>query len=410
MTQATIVLANTSRTAYRAAHNAANLAMTTLQSGASEPSPFYAYMLWADTTTGLLKLRNAANSAWVSVGTMASANLGLVQQSFSSSLSIAASTADGADNLSVTITAGGGASGTRGAYVQLMGNENAQPGYALISSGTAAGAALQLSGPADGIVLTATYVQLSESSPVYINDAANANNTLGVTVNQGAADDEIISLKSSDIAHGITGVSETDTYGYLKKFVGSTGGLEIVGLRETGGALALNLIGISDGADTVAGTGAFAPVMVRGYRFVGTAVANATANQFIFGLLTQKGGADATVFLVDEDGDFFNDGASGTGTTFDAYNDVALLRAFDMVRAPASIIRSKWDEMVRYGQEDLERAGILTKPKTGRGMVNQSQLQRVLVGNAWQQHVAIQELKDEIARLKQPFWKRLFRR
>lgn len=34
-------------------------------------------MWWADTTTGLLKVRNAANSAFVTVGTLASTNLGL---------------------------------------------------------------------------------------------------------------------------------------------------------------------------------------------------------------------------------------------------------------------------------------------------------------------------------------------
>ena len=49
-------------------------------SGAVEPlvADQVAYMLWADTTTGLLKIRNAANSAWVTIGTMASTNLGLL--------------------------------------------------------------------------------------------------------------------------------------------------------------------------------------------------------------------------------------------------------------------------------------------------------------------------------------------
>ena len=35
-------------------------------------------MLWADTNTGKLKIRNSANNAWIEVGTLASANLGLV--------------------------------------------------------------------------------------------------------------------------------------------------------------------------------------------------------------------------------------------------------------------------------------------------------------------------------------------
>jgi hypothetical protein len=47
-------------------------------SGATEPATAdrVAYMLWADTTTGLLKIRNAANTAWITIGTMAVANMG----------------------------------------------------------------------------------------------------------------------------------------------------------------------------------------------------------------------------------------------------------------------------------------------------------------------------------------------
>ena len=49
-------------------------------SGTSEPAvgDQVAYMLWADTTTGLLKQRNAANSAWVSKGLIAAVNFGAI--------------------------------------------------------------------------------------------------------------------------------------------------------------------------------------------------------------------------------------------------------------------------------------------------------------------------------------------
>lgn len=33
----------------------------------TEPNPTFACQLWADTTTGLLKLRNADNTAWVTI-------------------------------------------------------------------------------------------------------------------------------------------------------------------------------------------------------------------------------------------------------------------------------------------------------------------------------------------------------
>jgi hypothetical protein len=57
------------------------LALGTLQSGAAQPSTTYAYQWWAETTTGLLKLRNAANNAWITIGTLADVNLGLLAQS-----------------------------------------------------------------------------------------------------------------------------------------------------------------------------------------------------------------------------------------------------------------------------------------------------------------------------------------
>jgi hypothetical protein len=70
-------LANQSGLAFRQDLNNALAAIVSQNSGTSEPSTTYAYQWWADTTTGLLKLRNAANSAWITIGTLADTNLGL---------------------------------------------------------------------------------------------------------------------------------------------------------------------------------------------------------------------------------------------------------------------------------------------------------------------------------------------
>ena len=52
-------------------------AIQTTNSGSSEPTTKVAYMLWADTTNNLLKVRNGANNAWISLGSINSTNLGL---------------------------------------------------------------------------------------------------------------------------------------------------------------------------------------------------------------------------------------------------------------------------------------------------------------------------------------------
>ena len=78
MSQHDGVLDNAPGATFRADANAALAAILGLSSGTSAPSTTYAYMLWADTTNTLLKQRNAANSAWITVGTLDATNLGLL--------------------------------------------------------------------------------------------------------------------------------------------------------------------------------------------------------------------------------------------------------------------------------------------------------------------------------------------
>jgi hypothetical protein len=71
------IIANQSGAAFRSDLNSGLAAIVSQNSGATQPSTTYAYQWWADTATGLLKIRNAANNAWITVGTLADANLGL---------------------------------------------------------------------------------------------------------------------------------------------------------------------------------------------------------------------------------------------------------------------------------------------------------------------------------------------
>lgn len=77
MAQHDYVIANGTGAAVRSDLNDAFSAIVSQNSGTTQPSTTYAYQWWADTTTGLLKIRNAANNGWVTVGTLASTNLGL---------------------------------------------------------------------------------------------------------------------------------------------------------------------------------------------------------------------------------------------------------------------------------------------------------------------------------------------
>jgi len=70
MSQHDYDVANGSGAAVRADINSLAGAIASNNSGASAPSVTFAYMLWADTTTGIMKQRNAANTAWISLYTL----------------------------------------------------------------------------------------------------------------------------------------------------------------------------------------------------------------------------------------------------------------------------------------------------------------------------------------------------
>lgn len=69
-------IANQAGASFRADLNNALQALAGSNSGAAAPATTYAYQFWADTTNGLLKQRNAANTAWITVGLLGAPNLG----------------------------------------------------------------------------------------------------------------------------------------------------------------------------------------------------------------------------------------------------------------------------------------------------------------------------------------------
>lgn len=67
MSQHDHVIADADGATFLADLNAMAQAIVTLNAGTAAPSPTYAHMWWPDTVTGILKQRNAANSAWINV-------------------------------------------------------------------------------------------------------------------------------------------------------------------------------------------------------------------------------------------------------------------------------------------------------------------------------------------------------
>ena len=74
-------IANDTGANVRSDINAVLGAIQTLNSGSSDPSANVAFQLSVNTTSNLLKIRNAANNAYIEIGNVTQANLGLAKLS-----------------------------------------------------------------------------------------------------------------------------------------------------------------------------------------------------------------------------------------------------------------------------------------------------------------------------------------
>jgi hypothetical protein len=127
------------------------------------------------------------------------------------------------------------------------------------------------------------------------------------------------------------------------------------------------------------------------------AIADVAADGNIFGVRAYKSGW-ATVFIVDEDGDYHYDGADGGA--FDYYDDPSLVRAMALATGGKDIIRGEWDKYVEYNEQTLVAAGILGDTVANGGLVNGAAMQRLHTGAIWQLNTKHMSLVEEVKSLR----------
>ena len=231
---------------------------------------------------------------------------------------------------------------------------------------------------------------LIDSGIIFIGDsvAANTKMTAGITLDQGAADNEILAFKSSDVDHAMTNETETDTFGVFKKASGANGGLAIIGFTDVSFGLDLQaIVETEQTTDVVASTGAIRLVAQKNSG--GSAAAmGATGN-----VLTIHNGTES-VLLMKGNGLLHVATAESTvpagekyyeALPLDAEDDVGLLRTYERLRSHnMGIIMSKWDEQIQANSDDLKRVGVLSS----EGDFTCVQRMDSLLGGAiWQEHV-----------------------
>jgi len=286
--------------------------------------------------------------------------------------------------------------GTANQYTTFIeGNSTAGQSYGLkIIAGTnSSDLAFAVSNQANNV----NYLYVGGGGAVFINDTSNANMTTGLTINQGAADNEILTLKSSDVAHAMTGITEADTYGVMQKNSSTLGGVNLWGFLATGGSnSALRLDGATtDAADTTKTTGGHGVVVIRAMINSAGSVAAVGAD----GNLLTVESLNTTRFIFDAEGSAHGD---IEWIAFDTHDDIALLDTLNTKMNKRDAVTNAFGEILKYNQQDLQDAGIVNFYDDGpRAMVNTTRLAMLHTGAIRQLYKKLEDAYAKIGVLEQ---------
>lgn len=236
-----------------------------------------------------------------------------------------------------------------------------------------------------------------------VNGASNTGNTKGLTIQQGAATNEIFSFKNTGVAHGMTTLTETDTIMFAQIVSSASGGIKFHGIgSQTGGTPtpAFSILGeATNGTNTSAATGNFGAVNIRGDTRSGTTQANLSASNFILSLQT---GALSRFFFREDGTSYEHVGTAWTN--FDEHDDVALLNlaAAHLSRDP---IRENFGAWLKQNREPLQRLDLVTFDDENGHFVNRSRMQELLIGAVRQmadKNRALESRLTQVERLLSP--------
>jgi len=219
----------------------------------------------------------------------------------------------------------------------------------------------------------------------------------GICMQQGGDDGNIMTFKSSDIAHGFTGLAQTDSYATFGKSSGTDGGLAIQGFHE-GQGFGLQLIAHCKTAGyTASNTTGYGhiDIIARGSNG-STSDAALEDNE---NCMSVRNGGNVK-FIVKGNGEIFSDVAANT---FDTYEDAQLVRAFDLSKGEKAkgLINSKFDKYIKYNHETLADADLVGREEDGtpNHFVNVTGMQRLHNGAIWQQYEKTERLTQAMYEL-----------
>jgi len=239
----------------------------------------------------------------------------------------------------------------------------------------------------------AVQARITNGGTISLNDSAPDAPSNGLTMNTGSNDGNVLTMKSSDVAHGMTAIAETDTFVEMLKNSDGGGALNLTTLSET--ATAFRHIACITGSNTAESTAATSAWGVDARKKNGTSVEGLAADDN----LASFRHSDEAQVIFKGDGEIFSNQTATVGT-YDAYEDAQLIRAYDLSHMKG-VIDSKFDKFVQYNKDDLQKARLIGTDDDGKAtpFVNITGMSRLHNGAIWQQYEKHQRLASAFYKL-----------
>jgi hypothetical protein len=214
----------------------------------------------------------------------------------------------------------------------------------------------------------------------------------GITLDINANDGNFITFKSSDYAHGVTDHAETDT-GFVMAKSHASGGVSMTAINDGNNENIFNMTSIMGEANTtVTNSTAGGNFTIGVYRKAdsgtGTQAVADAGNAWVMR------NNNAAKLIFKGDGEIHSDTGS---TTFDAYEDAHLVRAFDLSHG-RGVINSKFDKFISYNHEKLADLGLVGRDEDGtpNHFTNITGMQKLHNGAIWQQYEKHNQLLEAV--------------
>lgn len=174
-------------------------------------------------------------------------------------------------------------------------------------------------------------------------------------INQGAADDNILSFKSSDVAHGYVQDDETDTYFSIRKRDATGGGVWLKTYTDGNETFPIGFqmdAFVASVADTASNANALGMINLYAAQHTGNTQENVAAAGNVFTIRRYFGSVTAAAFIVKGNGDLLYDGSAAS---FDGEMDA--MACHDMTQ----VISNNYEKVMEYSRDKLVKLGVMSE-------------------------------------------------